>query len=157
MCPLLLGIWSTSAVCSGLWGVCLLCASPHPQILRVRKIKQAKAKVILIAQTWSKEQQFSDLPQLSVSAHNSRSIDPAEVSELPSGPRLSPLGSMGHRTLRDFELSCSDKVQEILLNSRKYSTCLCYDHKWKRFSLWIINNNIKPSFSSCSVHTRVQK
>ncbi|KAG6937283.1 hypothetical protein G0U57_010273 [Chelydra serpentina] len=45
-------------------------------------------------------------------------------------------------------MACSDPVRRVLLESRKPSTRLTYEAKWKRFSLWCAQQHISPHLAS---------
>lgn len=47
----------------------------------------------------------------------------------------------------DLQRSCSEEVQSILLNKKKYYTRKCYAVKWKRFCLCFQKHNLFPEES----------
>ncbi|KAM7164069.1 uncharacterized protein RBU57_008131 [Macrochelys suwanniensis] len=65
-------------------------------------------------------------------------------SSSPSGPPLVTSHSVEDSRLNRTELACSAPVRQVLLESRKPSTRLTYEAKWKRFSVWCAQEQISP-------------
>ncbi|KAM7182065.1 uncharacterized protein RBU57_000616 [Macrochelys suwanniensis] len=62
----------------------------------------------------------------------------------PSGPSVAPPNGLEDSWLNRAELACSASVRRVFLESRKPSTRLTFEAKWKRFSIWCAQRQVLP-------------
>ncbi|KAM7166314.1 uncharacterized protein RBU57_007209 [Macrochelys suwanniensis] len=140
------------------WNASLMYAFPKiPLIPRViRKIRLDRAYIILIAPTWPRQTWFP-YPYLSgglcptTAAFLDEPPVPEQGPDAPSRPSKTPSKSVAPLWFQYGELNCSEKVKQVLLNSRRLATRNTYHHKWKKFSLWCQQEQLDASKAPLSM------
>ncbi|XP_050809179.1 uncharacterized protein LOC127051204 [Gopherus flavomarginatus] len=69
---------------------------------------------------------------------------PGARDPLSPGPAVAAPSGVAPAWLTGSELRCSTPVREVLLGSRKPSTRATYLAKWKHFSCWCVERNLRP-------------
>nr|XP_006123676.1 uncharacterized protein LOC102454623 [Pelodiscus sinensis]XP_014429353.1 uncharacterized protein LOC102454623 [Pelodiscus sinensis]XP_025040727.1 uncharacterized protein LOC102454623 [Pelodiscus sinensis] len=82
------------------------------------------------------------------SAFSSKSVDPGQ--RVPRAPenRSSAPHRMDACWFTDSEQSCSQRVKQVLMHSRKESTRTTYAAKWSKFQAWCTDNNVDSRFAT---------
>ncbi|XP_075774348.1 uncharacterized protein LOC102454623 [Pelodiscus sinensis] len=82
------------------------------------------------------------------SASSSESVDPGQRSPQAPETRSSTPHRMDACWFTDFEQSCSRRVKEVLMHSRKESTRTAYAAKWSKFQAWCTDNSVDSRFAT---------
>lgn len=125
-----------------LWDKTRMYAFPLiPLIYRVlRKVRDGKAKIVFNHPSMA-QADLVPLPAVHVSLPSTNSLDevrppiPGQWSAPPSTTGEAPPESVAPPWFQVHELTCSEQVKHILLNSRQDSTHNTYLQKWKCFSI----------------------